>query len=117
MDAASLAQALALAFVVQWDNYWMLDNEDPHETAKVCKNVSEYVRQFLAKNSDGDLGLGATEHTADGAASREALYVLLRQWQARVEVRRRGRVSSPRLGQGEGVVRVEEFGLTLPLRR
>ena len=80
----SRALAITLAFVEGGD-YWMHDNECDEELSELVESLGKYWRTVLLVESDETIGLGLTSSTADGAASRAALYALLKQLGTSIE--------------------------------
>ena len=63
----------------------MHDNECDEELGELIESLAKYWRTVLLVESDETLGLGLTSSTADGAASRAALYALLKQLGTSIE--------------------------------
>jgi hypothetical protein len=80
----SHALAITLAFVEGGD-YWMHDNECDEELSELIESLGKYWRTVLLVENDETIGLGLTSSTADGAASRAALYALLKQLGTSIE--------------------------------
>ena len=80
----SRSLAITLAFVEGGES-WMRENEVAVELADLIEGLATYWRTQLLIQSNATLGLGRTSSDADGAASRNALCMLLKQLGRRIE--------------------------------